>query len=104
MTIASQKEENDTCTETTLGTHKNQRGALYPINIEDIQRPIHQDTTAPLLITYFYLFGIIESILPAKSLKFCVCKITFPGPTNFVKNKPSPPKKMFPKPFTVSIS
>ena len=30
--------------------------------------------------------------------------MTFPGPTNFVKNNPSPPKNIFPKPLTVSTS
>lgn len=51
-----------------------------------------------------YLDGIIPMIRPANSLKFCVCKITFPGPVSFVKKRPSPPRKMFFSPFTVSIS
>ena len=53
---------------------------------------------------YYLLLGIKPNILPAKSPKFCDCNMTLPGPTNLVKNKPSPPKKMFPKPFTVSTS
>ena len=58
-----------------------------------------------MIICYYLRFGgIFAIILPAKSLKFWVCKITFPGPTNLVKKRPSPPKKMFDNPFTVSIS
>ena len=60
-----------------------------------------------LLFKIYYEFlgvGIYGINLPAKSLKFCDCNITFPGPTSFVKNNPSPPKKIFPNPFTVSIS
>lgn len=53
---------------------------------------------------YSYFDGIIAIILPANSLKFCVCKITLPGPVSLVRNKPSPPKKIFLSPFTVSIS
>jgi hypothetical protein len=31
-----------------------------------------------------------------------VCRKTFPGPVNVVKNNPSPPNRIFLKPFTIS--
>ena len=57
-----------------------------------------------LKFNYCFLFEIKLIINPAHSEKFCDCIITFPGPTNLVKNNPSPPKNIFPNPFIVSIS
>lgn len=53
---------------------------------------------------HYPFVGILEAILIAKSLKFCVWRITLPGPVRRVMKSPSPPKKMFPSPFTVSTS
>ena len=62
------------------------------------------EVTVSFLSLYPYLDGTIRMIRPANSLKFCVCRITLPGPVSFVRNSPSPPRKIFLSPFTVSIS
>ena len=37
--------------------------------------------------------GIYGRMRPQNSAKFCVCKITRPGPMSRVKNSPSPPHR-----------
>ena len=59
---------------------------------------------APLSYAFYLPLGTLAMILPAKSLKFWVWRIIFPGPVSFVRKSPSPPRKMFPRPFTVSMS
>ena len=47
------------------------------------------------------MYGAIDF---ASDIIGIVCNQTFPGPFNVVKNRPSPPKSIFEKPFIISIS
>lgn len=58
----------------------------------------------PVMAIDYDFVGINWAMRPANSAMFWVWRMTRPGPVSFVRNKPSPPKKMFPRPFTVSIS